>query len=155
MVNDIIMTKIIVKQVRSKIGSTERQKLTLQALGFKKLNGVVEKELTDQIMGMVRKVNHLVTYKIVETVEKPKTAAKAVEKPVEKEAVKATDDTVTAVEEKTAEQVVPAKKEAAPKKEKVASEVKATTEKTKTIKKDTAESKTEKTTGSKSEKKTE
>ena len=52
---------IKVKQVRSKIGSTKRQKLTLEALGLRRMNAVVEHEATAQILGMVRKVNHLVT----------------------------------------------------------------------------------------------
>ena len=52
---------IKVKQVKSKIGSTKRQKLTLEALGLRKMNAVVEHEATPQILGMVQKVNHLVT----------------------------------------------------------------------------------------------
>ena len=55
------MAKIKITQVKSKIGSTERQKKTLQALGLKKLNSSVEVEATDQILGMVSKVNHLVS----------------------------------------------------------------------------------------------
>ncbi|MEN8119101.1 MAG: 50S ribosomal protein L30 [Bacteroidota bacterium] len=55
------LKKIKVKQVRSKIGSTKRQKLTLEALGLRKMNAVVEHEATAQILGMVQKVNHLVT----------------------------------------------------------------------------------------------
>jgi len=31
----------------------------MQALGLKKMNHTIEKEATPQIMGMVRKVNHL------------------------------------------------------------------------------------------------
>ena len=54
------MAKIKVTQVRSKIGSNERQKRTLEALGFKKLNQTVEHEDTPQVLGMIRKVNHLV-----------------------------------------------------------------------------------------------
>jgi len=54
------MAKLKIKQVKSKIGSTKRQKQTLEALGIKKLNGVVEHEATPQILGMIRKVNHLV-----------------------------------------------------------------------------------------------
>ncbi len=54
------MTQILIKQIRSKIGSTKRQKLTLQALGLNKINATVEKEATLQIVGMVAKVKHLV-----------------------------------------------------------------------------------------------
>ncbi len=55
------MAKVKVKQVKSKIGSTKRQKLTLEALGLKKMNAVVEHEATPQILGMIRKVEHLVS----------------------------------------------------------------------------------------------
>lgn len=54
------MTKIKITQVRSKIGSTQRQKLTLEALGLKKINATVEHDTTPQILGMVEKVKHLV-----------------------------------------------------------------------------------------------
>ena len=54
------MAKVKVKQVKSKIGSTKRQKLTLEALGLKRINFIVEHEATPQILGMIRKVQHLV-----------------------------------------------------------------------------------------------
>lgn len=53
------MSKIRVKQVRSKINRPEVQKRTLAALGLRKMNQVVEHEATPQILGMVRKVAHL------------------------------------------------------------------------------------------------
>ncbi len=55
-----MMSKIKITQVRSKIGSPQRQKDTLIALGLKKLNSSVEKEATPQILGMVKKISHLV-----------------------------------------------------------------------------------------------
>ncbi len=54
------MAKIRIKQTRSKIGCNYRQKRTLDALGLKKLNAVVEHEASPQIIGMIKKVNHLV-----------------------------------------------------------------------------------------------
>ena len=54
------MAKIKVKQIKSKINSTKRQKRTLEALGIKKMQQTVEHEATPQILGMVRKVSHLV-----------------------------------------------------------------------------------------------
>ena len=54
------MAKIKIKQVRSAINSPARQKATIKALGLRKLNHTVEHEATPQILGMVRKVNHLV-----------------------------------------------------------------------------------------------
>lgn len=54
------MATIKVKQVRSKINRPERQKRTLEALGLRKMNQVVEHTVTPQIMGMVKKVAHLI-----------------------------------------------------------------------------------------------
>jgi len=54
------MAKLRIKQVKSKIHSTKRQKLTLEALGLKKTNAQVEHESTPQILGMIAKVSHLV-----------------------------------------------------------------------------------------------
>ena len=54
------MKKIKITQIKSGIDRSERQKLTLKALGLHKLNSTKEVEATPQILGMVRKVNHLV-----------------------------------------------------------------------------------------------
>lgn len=57
------MGKVQITQTRSLIKRPERQKRTIQALGLGKMNRTVEVELTPQIEGMIRKVNHLVTVK--------------------------------------------------------------------------------------------
>ncbi|MEO9532572.1 MAG: 50S ribosomal protein L30 [Crocinitomicaceae bacterium] len=54
------MAKVKIKQTRSAINRPKDQKRTLVALGFKKLNQVIEKEGTPQVMGMIKKVSHLV-----------------------------------------------------------------------------------------------
>lgn len=54
------MVKIKVKQVRSRIGCPKDQKKTLDALGLRKINQIVEHEKTSSILGMVKKVNHIV-----------------------------------------------------------------------------------------------
>ncbi len=54
------MAKIKITQVKSRIGSTPRQKRTLDALKLLKMNRSVEVEATPQILGMVEKVRHLV-----------------------------------------------------------------------------------------------
>ena len=59
------MKKIRITQVKSVIDRPERQKKTMSALGLNKLNATVEVEATPQILGMVRKVTHLV--KVEET----------------------------------------------------------------------------------------
>ena len=55
------MKKIKITLVKSPIDRPQRQKLTLKALGLNKLNSTKEVEASVQILGMVRKVNHLVT----------------------------------------------------------------------------------------------
>ena len=54
------MSKIKVTQIRSVIDQTKRQKATMEALGLRKINQTVEHEATPQILGMVKKINHLV-----------------------------------------------------------------------------------------------
>ncbi len=54
------MSTIKIKQVRSRIGVPADQKRTLDALGLRKMNRVVEYECTPSILGMVNKVKHLV-----------------------------------------------------------------------------------------------
>ncbi|MCD8167062.1 MAG: 50S ribosomal protein L30 [Bacteroides sp.] len=55
------MATIKIKQTKSRIGAPEDQKRTLDALGLRKMNRVVEHEATPAILGMVNKVRHLVT----------------------------------------------------------------------------------------------
>ena len=54
------MAKIKTTQIKSVIDRSERQKRTVEALGLRKINHSVEVEATPAIIGMVRKVNHLV-----------------------------------------------------------------------------------------------
>lgn len=54
------MAKIKITQKRSVIGRPGRQKATMEALGLRKINATVEVEGTPQILGMVRKVSHLI-----------------------------------------------------------------------------------------------
>jgi large subunit ribosomal protein L30 len=54
------MKKIKITLVKSPIDRPERQKETLKALGLNKLNATREVEATPSILGMVRKVEHMV-----------------------------------------------------------------------------------------------
>jgi large subunit ribosomal protein L30 len=54
------MGKIKITQLRSVIDRPKRQKDTMRALGLRKINQTVEKEVNDQILGMVNKVKHLI-----------------------------------------------------------------------------------------------
>ncbi|MEM8887285.1 MAG: 50S ribosomal protein L30 [Bacteroidota bacterium] len=52
--------KVKLTQVKSAINRPKDQKATIQALGLGKLNRTVEKECTPQILGMIKKVSHLI-----------------------------------------------------------------------------------------------
>jgi large subunit ribosomal protein L30 len=54
------MAKLKITQKRSVIGRPARQKATMEALGLRKINATVEVEGTPQVLGMVRKISHLV-----------------------------------------------------------------------------------------------
>lgn len=53
--------KLRITYVKSAIGYNEKQKATIRALGFRKLNQTVELEDNPALRGMVNKVSHLVT----------------------------------------------------------------------------------------------
>lgn len=55
------MSKVKIKQIRSKINRPTDQKRILEALGLKKIGQVVEHEMTPSIEGMINKVKHLIT----------------------------------------------------------------------------------------------
>ena len=55
------MGKIKVTKVRSAINRTKNQKLTLEALGLKRIGQSVEHDDSPNILGMVNKVKHLVS----------------------------------------------------------------------------------------------
>lgn len=57
------MAKVQITQVRSTIKRPDTQVRTIQALGLGKIHSAVQVELTPQIAGMIRKVNHLITVK--------------------------------------------------------------------------------------------
>ncbi|MFN3907803.1 MAG: 50S ribosomal protein L30 [Flavobacterium sp.] len=55
------MSKIIITQTKSKIKCPETQKRTLESLGLRRLGQAVEHDATPAILGMVKKVKHLVS----------------------------------------------------------------------------------------------
>ena len=55
------MEKVKLTQVKSVIDRPKKQKDTVKALGLRKINHSVEKELTPQINGMIKKVQHLIS----------------------------------------------------------------------------------------------
>ncbi|MGM9870191.1 MAG: 50S ribosomal protein L30 [Muribaculaceae bacterium] len=54
------MAQIKIKQIKSRINCPAVQKRTLDALGLKKMNHTVVKEDTPSVLGMIKKVHHLV-----------------------------------------------------------------------------------------------
>jgi large subunit ribosomal protein L30 len=59
------MAVLKITQVRSQIGSTDKQKATLKSLKLGKINRTTEREETPIVKGMIKAVSHLVK---VETV---------------------------------------------------------------------------------------
>jgi large subunit ribosomal protein L30 len=53
------MAKIRITQIKSAIDRPVRQKATVKALGLRNLHHTVEVEATPQILGMVKKIEHL------------------------------------------------------------------------------------------------
>lgn len=54
------MATIKVKQIKSRIGAPKDQKRTLDTLGLRKINQVVEVKDTPSSRGMIQKLHHLV-----------------------------------------------------------------------------------------------
>lgn len=59
------MAKLRITWIKSGIGYPRDQRRTLKALGFHRLNQVVEHEDSASIRGMLIKVNHLVKSEVV------------------------------------------------------------------------------------------
>lgn len=57
--------KLKITQVRSAIGCPRKQKLTIKALGIKRLHRSAVYEDTPQIRGMIKKVEHLVEVEVI------------------------------------------------------------------------------------------
>ena len=54
------MSKVIITQIKSQIGQSERHRGTLRALGLGKIGRSAEHKPSPQLDGMLRKVRHLV-----------------------------------------------------------------------------------------------
>ena len=55
------MKKLKIRQIKSAIDRPARQKRTLRALGITKMHQEVEHKATPQIIGMINKLQHLIT----------------------------------------------------------------------------------------------
>jgi large subunit ribosomal protein L30 len=58
--------RLRVTLAKSPIGSSYRQKRTVEALGLRHVNATVEHDDTPIIRGMIAKVRHLVTVEVVD-----------------------------------------------------------------------------------------
>jgi len=54
------MKKIKITQIKSAIGYRQRTKDTLKALGLRKMNHSVVKDVNDAVLGMTKHVSHLI-----------------------------------------------------------------------------------------------
>jgi len=68
-----------IKQIRSGIGNPWRMRATLEAIGLRHHQDVVEKAITPGLRGQLKQVRHLVEVTVIggETKGKPKPKAKA------------------------------------------------------------------------------
>ena len=60
------MAKLRITQIRSKNGETRRQIANLRTLGIRRMNQTVEVEDTPITRGMLEKVQHLVTFEVID-----------------------------------------------------------------------------------------
>ncbi|OHD68296.1 MAG: 50S ribosomal protein L30 [Spirochaetes bacterium RBG_16_49_21] len=58
--------KIIIRQIKSGIGTKPKQRATLKALGLRKINAERLHDDTPVIRGMIDKVSHLISIKEVD-----------------------------------------------------------------------------------------
>ncbi len=57
------MSKLLITQIKSSIGIEKRQRANLKSLGLRKIRHQVVKESSPEILGMVKKVAHLIKVK--------------------------------------------------------------------------------------------
>jgi large subunit ribosomal protein L30 len=60
------MSKIKITQIKSSIGYKKKEKATLEALGIRRMQMSVVKDINPSIEGMIKSVSHLVNTEIVE-----------------------------------------------------------------------------------------
>jgi len=60
------MSKLRITWEKSDIGYLRKQRCTLRALGFHRLNQTVDHDDTPAIRGMIAKINHLVRTEVID-----------------------------------------------------------------------------------------
>lgn len=113
------MARLKITQIKSRIGSTERQCRNLDALGLKRINASVEHDDSKIIKGMIERVKHLVKIEaaadkaVAEKAPKAPKAEASVAAPIAEAA--AEKPAKTAAEKKPVAAKKPAEKKAAEK----------------------------------------
>jgi len=54
------MAKVKITQVKSTIDRSKKQKATMEALGLRRISQTVTHEASPQILGMIKKIEHIV-----------------------------------------------------------------------------------------------
>ncbi|MCK5399784.1 50S ribosomal protein L30, partial [bacterium] len=71
------MKRVKVRVTGSRIREKNTTKVVMDSLGLRKIGQIREYPMNDCVMGMIRKVNHLISYEIFEDKSaKPKAAPK-------------------------------------------------------------------------------
>ncbi|PSK99146.1 LSU ribosomal protein L30P [Haloactinopolyspora alba] len=73
--------KLKVRQVRSRIGGSARQRDTLRSLGLRRIGHEVVKDDRPEIRGMIQTVSHLVTVEELSAAEAANVTAQEASKP--------------------------------------------------------------------------
>lgn len=58
--------RIKVTLIRSLIGTKQSHRATVRGLGLRRINSFSELEYTPEILGMIKKVNYLIKYEVVD-----------------------------------------------------------------------------------------
>ncbi len=61
-----MVQKIAVRQIKSGIGTKPKQRATLRALGLRRINAERIHHDTPEVRGMIEKVSHLVSVRVVD-----------------------------------------------------------------------------------------
>jgi large subunit ribosomal protein L30 len=82
--------RIRIRQVRSGIGHEARMRRTLEAMGIRNHQAVIERELTPALRGQIKQVRHLVEVTAAGSPDAPKSEAGTSAAPKKKTAAKKT-----------------------------------------------------------------
>jgi large subunit ribosomal protein L30 len=82
--------QVVIKQVKSGIGHEARMRRTLEAMGLRHHQAVVERQVTPALRGQIKHVRHLVEVTAAGSSDAPKSEARTSAAPKRKTAAKKT-----------------------------------------------------------------